>query len=147
MNRRLIQLNTQYHAITTRLFLEERQAMPQEQRVLDQRNRLLARRNQVRDSQLEFLLQALAPLEQVDAPTTTADQLTNTHNDAIQRAHVRSLALQAMAHSTCLAEVFRHAEVQLDGLQESAAPCERILKLQRLMQRYRTLAATTVGSE
>ncbi|MDC8637394.1 hypothetical protein [Xanthomonas hortorum] len=147
MNRRLIQLNTQYHAITTRLFLEERQAMPQEQRVLDQRNRLLARRNQVRDSQLEFLLRALAPLEQVDASTTTADQLTNTHNDAIQGAHVRSLALNAIARSTCLAEIFRHAEAQLDGLQESAAPCERILKLQRLMQRYRTLAATTVGSD
>ena len=76
-----------------------------------QRNRLLARRNQVRDSQLEFLLQALAPLEQVDAPTTTADQLTNTHNDAMQRAHVRSLALNAMALSTCLGEFFRHAEV------------------------------------
>ncbi|MCC4615128.1 hypothetical protein LL972_03665 [Xanthomonas campestris pv. asclepiadis] len=142
MNCRLIQLNPQYHAITTRLFLEERQATPQEQRVLDQRNRLLARRNRLRDSQLEFLLQALAPLEQVDAPTTTADQLTNTHNDAMQRAHVRPLVMNAMARSTCLAEVFRHAEVQLDGLQESAAPCERILKLQRLMQRYRTLAAS-----
>ncbi|APO97440.1 hypothetical protein [Xanthomonas vesicatoria] len=147
MNRRLIQLNTHYHAITTRLFLEEREAMPQEQRVLDQRNRLLARRNQVRDSQLEFLPQALAPLEQVPAPTTTADQLTNPHDDAMQRAQVRSLALNAIALSTCLAEVFRHAEVQLDGLQESAVPCERILKLQRLMQRYRTLAAQTVVSD
>ncbi|MCE4356782.1 hypothetical protein [Xanthomonas hortorum] len=141
MNRRLIQLNKHYHAVTTRLFLEERQAMPQEQRVLDQRDRLLARRNQVRDSQLDFLLQAFASLEQVLAPTTAPDQLTHAHNDALQCAHQRSPAADAIARSTCLAEVFRHAEVPLDGLQESAAPCERILKLQRLMQRYRALAA------
>ncbi|KQQ78234.1 hypothetical protein ASF73_05125 [Xanthomonas sp. Leaf131] len=149
MNRRLLELNPHYHAITTRLFLEDRHAMPQEQYVLDQREDLLRQRNQARDSQLQFLLDALAPLAHVHAPLMPTDLPKNCTQKVGQRdqALVQMQVQKALRHSSCYADAYRRAEAQLDGLQESAAPCEQIQKLQRLMQGYRALLALEAHTE
>ncbi|RFF50901.1 hypothetical protein [Xanthomonas campestris] len=157
MNRRLLELNPHYHAITTRLFLEDRHAMPQEQHVLDQREDLLRQRNQARDSQLQFLLDALAPLAHVHAPLMPTDLPKNSVQEVGQRdqalvqvqvqVRMQIQMQKALRHSSCYADAYRRAKAQLDGLQESAAPCEQIQKLQRLMQGYRALLALEAHTE
>lgn len=140
MNRRLLDVNPQYHAITTRLFLEDRDALPQEQGALDQRNELLAQLNQLRDLQLHALLAALAPLQRIrkqeaqrDSALRTDSQDRRLHDDA-----------QAPADDTgdrpnSVAQAYQDAVELLETLQDSAAPCALIQQLQCLMHDYRTL--------
>ncbi|MCL1526131.1 hypothetical protein [Xanthomonas nasturtii] len=140
MNRRLLELNPQHHALTTRLFLEDRDALPQEQRALDQRNELLAQRNRLRDLQLHALLAALSPLQRVRAQGAARGTAPLTDSQArIRHDDAYTPGQETSTQSTCLAQAYRDALEQLDILQDSAAPCALIQQLHCLMHDYRTL--------
>ncbi|APP77875.1 hypothetical protein BJD12_13970 [Xanthomonas vesicatoria ATCC 35937] len=140
MNRQLLELNPQYHAITTHLFLEDRDARPQEQRALDQRNHLLAQRNQLRDLLLHALLAALSPLQRLRTPGAARRAAPRTDSQGRMRHDDEDApADETSAKSACLTQAYQDALEQLDILQDSAAPCALIQQLQCLMHDYKAL--------
>ncbi|WP_248279435.1 hypothetical protein [Xanthomonas campestris] len=142
MNRRLLEVNPQYHAITTRLFLEDRDAMPQEQRALDQRDALLAQRNQLRDPQLHALLAALAPLQRIGKQAAQRDTALRTDSqDRMLHDDAQAPAGDPGDRPNHLAQAYQDAVDLLETLQDSAAPCALIQQLHCLLHDYRTLLA------
>ncbi|MCC8617769.1 hypothetical protein [Xanthomonas vesicatoria] len=140
MNRQLLELNPQYHAITTHLFLEDRDARLQEQRALDQRNHLLAQRNQLRDLLLHALLAALSPLQRLRTPGAARNAAPRTDSQGRMRHDdADAPADETSAQSACLTQAYQDALEQLDILQDSGAPCALIQQLQCLMHDYKAL--------
>lgn len=102
----LEEITRQCSDIQKQLFMEDREATPQEQHLLKTRAALIAWRNEVRDSQLEALLVALAPMEDIRAPRTTSSGLAMVQMDAMQ--HNRREVLKARRKSVDRAALARN---------------------------------------
>ncbi|MEA9748539.1 type III secretion system effector protein XopR [Xanthomonas campestris pv. raphani] len=138
----LEEITRQCSDIQKQLFMEDREATPQEQHLLKTRAALIAWRNEVRDSQLEALLVALAPMEDIRAPRTTSSGLAMVQMDAMQ--HNRREVLKARRKSVdraALARNYARAQRRLESLKQGDAPKEQIRRLQRMMQGYQNMLA------
>ncbi|WAT15185.1 type III secretion protein [Xanthomonas fragariae] len=135
-------MNKQCSEIQKRLYMEQRKATPDEQKMLNDRAALIAQRNEVRDSQLDALLAALAPMENIHAPQATNSNLGIVQKDAIQQNRNQLLkAKRKSVNKTDLARHYARAERRLESLKESGAPSGQILRLQRMMQGYKNMLA------
>ncbi|CAD7375348.1 type III secretion protein [Xanthomonas arboricola] len=138
----LEEITRQCSDIQKQLFMEDREATPQEQHLLKTRAALIAWRNEIRDSQLEALLVALAPMEDICAPRTTSSGLAMVQMDAMQ--HNRREVLKARRKSVdraALARNYARAQRRLESLKQGDAPKEQIRRLQRMMQGYQNMLA------
>ncbi|MBB5766345.1 type III secretion system effector protein XopR [Xanthomonas euroxanthea] len=142
LDRELAEITKRCSGIQKQLFIEDREATPEEQQLLEARAVLIARRNEVRDSQLDALLVALAPMEDIRAPRTTTSGLAMVQMDVMQ--HNRREVLKARRKSvdrTALAKNYARAERRLESLKKGDAPDDQIRRLQRMMQGYRNMLA------
>nr|WP_115047299.1 type III secretion system effector protein XopR [Xanthomonas arboricola] len=142
LDRELAEITKRCSDIQKQLFIEDREATPEEQQLLETRAVLIAQRNEVRDSQLDALLVALAPMEDIRAPRTTASGLAMVQTDVMQ--HNRRELLKARRKSvdrTALAKNYARAERRLESLKKGDAPDDQIQRLQRMMQGYRNMLA------
>ncbi|SYZ50888.1 type III secretion protein [Xanthomonas arboricola pv. juglandis] len=142
LDRELAGITKRCSDIQKQLFIEDREATPEEQQLLEARAVLIARRNEVRDSQLDALLVALAPMEDIRAPRTTTSGLAMVQMDVMQ--HNRREVLKARRKSvdrTALAKNYARAERRLESLKKGDAPDDQIRRLQRMMQGYRNMLA------
>ncbi|MCC8476046.1 hypothetical protein LN458_18870 [Xanthomonas arboricola] len=138
----LEEITRQCSDIQKQLFMEDREATPQEQHLLKTRAALIAWRNEVRDSQLEALLVALAPMEDIRAPRTTSSGLAMVQMDAMQ--HNRREVLKARRKSVdraALARNYARAQRRLESLKQGDAPKDQIRRLQCMMQGYQNMLA------
>ncbi|MFA1040727.1 type III secretion protein [Xanthomonas fragariae] len=142
LNQKLAGMNKQCSEIQMRLYMEQREATPDEQKMLNDRAALIAQRNEVRDGQLDALLAALAPMENIHAPQATNSYLGIVQKDAIQQNRNQLLkAKRKFVNKTDLARHYARAERRLESLKESGAPSAQILRLQRMMQGYNNMLA------
>ncbi|WP_324250818.1 type III secretion system effector protein XopR [Xanthomonas axonopodis pv. poinsettiicola] len=142
LNRELEEITRQCSDIQKQLFMEDREATPEEQQLLKTRAALIALRNEVRDSQLEALLVALAPMEDICAPQTTTSGLALVQMDVMQ--HNRREVLKArskLVDADALARNYARAERRLESLKQSNAPKDQVRRLQRMMQGYQNMLA------
>ncbi|WP_126941621.1 type III secretion system effector protein XopR [Xanthomonas sp. BRIP62418] len=142
LDQELAEITKRCSDIQKQLFIEDREATPEEQQLLETRAVLIARRNEVRDSQLDALLVALAPMEDIRAPRTTTSGLAMVQMDVMQ--HNRREVLKARRKSvdrTALAKNYARAERRLESLKKGDAPDDQIRRLQRMMQGYRNMLA------
>lgn len=134
LDRELAEITKRCSDIQKQLFIEDREATPEEQQLLETRAVLIARRNEVRDSQFDALLVALAPMEDIRAPRTTTSGLAMVQMDVMQ--HNRREVLKARRKSvdrTALAKNYARAERRLESLKKGDAPDDQIRRLQRMM--------------
>ncbi|WP_343204222.1 type III secretion system effector protein XopR [Xanthomonas campestris] len=142
LNRQLDELNRQCSVIQKRLFMEDREATPEEQQILEARAALIARRNEVRDSQLDALLVALAPMEDVYPPQTTTSHLAIVQQDVMQYNRREAFKVRNKSFDrAAMAKNYARAERRLEILQKNGAPKDKVRRLQRMMQGYRNMLA------
>ncbi|MFC7519852.1 type III secretion protein [Xanthomonas populi] len=142
LDRELAEITKQCSEIQKQLFMEDREATPQEQQLLTTRAALIAQRNEVRDSQLNALLVALAPMEDIHPPRTTTSGLAMAQMDVMH--HYRREVLKARRKSidrAALAKNYARAERRLDSLKKGNAPDGQIRRLERMMQGYQNMLA------
>ncbi|WP_231895671.1 type III secretion protein [Xanthomonas fragariae] len=142
LNQKLAGMNKQCGEIQKCLYVQGRQATPGEQKMLNNRAALIAQRNEVRDSQLDALLAALAPMEDIYAPQATTSDLGIVQKDAMQRNRHQLLKINRKSFDKKeLAKHYARAERRLESLKESNAPYRQVQRLQRMMQGYQNMLA------
>ncbi|MCC4608055.1 type III secretion protein [Xanthomonas campestris pv. zinniae] len=142
LNRQLDEMNRQCSVIQKQLFMEDREATPEEQQILKTRAALIARRNEVRDSQLDALLVALAPMEDIYPPQTTTSHLATVQQDVMQYNRREALKVRSKSvDKAAMAKNYARAERRLEILQKNGAPKDKVRRLQRMMQGYRNMLA------
>ncbi|MBB3834169.1 hypothetical protein FHR55_002391 [Xanthomonas arboricola] len=142
LNRQLDEVNRQCSVIQKQLFMEDREATPEEQQILKTRAALIARRNEVRDSQLDALLVALAPMEDIYPPQTTTSHLAMVQQDVMQYNRREALKVRSKSvDKAAMAKNYARAERRLEILQKNGAPKDKVRRLQRMMQGYRNMLA------
>ncbi|BBJ94543.1 type III secretion system effector protein XopR [Xanthomonas campestris] len=142
LDRELAGITQRCSDIQKQLFMEDREATPEEQQLLETRAALITQRNELRDSRLDALLVSLAPMEDIRAPRTTTSGHATVQMDVMQ--HNRREVLKARRKSldrNALAKNYARAERHLESLNKGDAPGDQIRRLQRMMQGYRNMLA------
>ncbi|ETC90175.1 hypothetical protein XHC_0287 [Xanthomonas hortorum pv. carotae str. M081] len=135
------EINKRYNEISKQLFVEDRDATPAEEQVIEQRYALLAKRNEVRDSELNALLAALAPMQDISAPHATTGAIPQCAREHNQR-ELKSLEKELQfVDQEVLKKYYTRAARRLDSLEESGAPPAKMRQLKRMMQGYQNMLA------
>lgn len=135
------EINKRYNEISKQLFVEDRDATPAEEQVIEQRYALLAKRNEVRDSELNALLAALAPMQDISAPHATIGAIPQFAREHNQR-ELKSLEKELQfVDEEVLKKYYTRAARRLDSLEESGAPPAKMRQLKRMMQGYQNMLA------
>ncbi len=135
------EINKRYNEISKQLFAEDRDATPAEEQVIEQRYALLAKRNEVRDSELNALLAALAPMQDISAPHATTGAIPQFAREHNQR-ELKSLEKELQfVDEEVLKKYYTRAARRLDSLEESGAPPAKMRQLKRMMQGYQNMLA------
>lgn len=135
------EINKRYNEISKQLFVEDRDATSAEEQVIEQRYALLAKRNEVRDSELNALLAALAPMQDISAPHATTGAIPQFAREHNQR-ELKSLEKELQfVDEEVLKKYYTRAARRLDSLEESGAPPAKMRQLKRMMQGYQNMLA------
>ncbi|CAD7718245.1 hypothetical protein [Xanthomonas hydrangeae] len=135
------EINKRYNEISKQLFVEDRDATSAEEQVIEQRYALLTKRNEVRDSELNTLLAALAPMQDISAPHATTRAIPQFAREHNQR-ELKSLEKQLQfVDEEVLKKSYTRAARRLDSLEESGAPPAKMRQLKRMMQGYQNMLA------
>ena len=142
LDRELAEITQRCSDIQKQVFMEYRKATPEEKQLLKTRKALITQRNELRDSRLDALLVALAPMEDIPAPRTTTSGHATVQMDVMQ--HNRREVFKARGKSldkNALAENYARAKRHLESLNKGDAPGDQIQRLQRLMHGYQNMLA------
>ncbi|MEA0951669.1 type III secretion system effector protein XopR [Xanthomonas campestris] len=142
LDRELAEITQRCSDIQKQVFMEYRKATPEEKQLLKTRKALITQRNELRDSRLDALLVALAPMEDIPAPRTTTSGHATVQMDVMQ--HNRREVFKARGKSldkNALAENYARAKRHLESLNKGDAPGDQIQRLQRMMHGYQNMLA------
>ena len=127
LDRELAEITQRCSDIQKQVFMEYRKATPEEKQLLKTRKALITQRNELRDSRLDALLVALAPMEDIPAPRTTTSGHATVQMDVMQ--HNRREVFKARGKSldkNALAENYARAKRHLESLNKGDAPGDQI---------------------
>ncbi|MFC0153433.1 type III secretion protein [Xanthomonas dyei] len=146
MDRQLLEINQHCRAVKNQLLKERRKATPEEQQLLVEFATLIAERNEVRKSQLDALLVALAPMQDIRAPRTTTSGYSMVQGDVMQHNRRELIKLRQMfadnkIERSVLDANYARAERRLESLKKGNTDDRQIERLERMMHGYQNMLA------
>lgn len=145
LDRELAEITQHCHAIRNQLLQEGRRATPHERQLLDKRQALIAQRKEVSDSQLNAMLVALAPMEDIRAPRATTSGHSRVQMDVMQhnRRELRKIRekFSDKEERSVVDRNYARAQRRLESLKKGNAPHDQIARLERMMQGYENMLA------